>query len=44
MQESLQLVDPPAPNKNASLSSNDDVVFLRIVALPKGWKLFSLYL
>jgi hypothetical protein len=44
MQESLQLVDPPAPNKNASLSSNDDVVFLRIVALPKGWKLLSLYL
>jgi DNA topoisomerase 2-associated protein PAT1 len=42
--ESLQLVDPLAPNKNASLSSNDDVVFLRIVALPKGRKLLSRYL
>jgi DNA topoisomerase 2-associated protein PAT1 len=42
--ESLQLVDPLAPNKNAPLSSNDDVVFLRIVALPKGRKLLSRYL
>ncbi|KAK3152790.1 hypothetical protein QOZ80_2BG0163650 [Eleusine coracana subsp. coracana] len=42
--ESLQLVDPLAPNKNAPLSSNDDLVFLRIVALPKGRKLLSRYL
>ncbi|XP_062218873.1 protein PAT1 homolog [Phragmites australis] len=42
--ESLQLVDPLAPNKNASLSSNDDLVFLRIVTLPKGRKLLSRYL
>ncbi|KAL6646784.1 hypothetical protein ACP70R_015478 [Stipagrostis hirtigluma subsp. patula] len=42
--ESLQLVDPLAPNKNAPLSSNDDLVFLRIVTLPKGRKLLSRYL
>lgn len=42
--ESLQLVDPLAPNKNAPLSSYDDLVFLRIVALPKGRKLLSRYL
>ncbi|PNT65031.1 hypothetical protein BRADI_4g36450v3 [Brachypodium distachyon] len=42
--ESLQLVDPLTPNKNASLSPNDDLVFLRIVSLPKGRKLLSRYL
>ncbi|CAL4949599.1 unnamed protein product [Urochloa decumbens] len=42
--ESLQLVDPLGPNKNAHLSANDDLVFLRIVSLPKGQKLLSHYI
>jgi len=42
--ESLQLVDPLAPNKTAPLTSYDDLVFLRIVTLPKGRKLLSCYL
>jgi len=42
--ESLQLVDPLAPNKTAPLTSYDDLVFLRIVTLPKGRKLLSRYL
>jgi len=42
--ESLQLVDPLAPNKNSPLSPYDDLVFLRIVTLPKGRKLLSRYL
>ncbi|KAF0932479.1 hypothetical protein E2562_010377 [Oryza meyeriana var. granulata] len=42
--ESLQLVDPLTPSKNAPLSPNDDLVFLRIVSLPKGRKLLSRYL
>ncbi|KQK20827.1 protein PAT1 homolog isoform X2 [Brachypodium distachyon] len=42
--ESLQLVDPLGPNKGAPLSPNDDLVFLRIISLPKGRKLLSRYL
>uniref|UniRef100_A0A0E0CJE8 mRNA decay factor PAT1 domain-containing protein n=1 Tax=Oryza meridionalis TaxID=40149 RepID=A0A0E0CJE8_9ORYZ len=42
--ESLQLVDPLTPSNNAPLSPNDDLVFLRIVSLPKGRKLLSRYL
>ncbi|KAI4989334.1 hypothetical protein ZWY2020_036651 [Hordeum vulgare] len=42
--ESLQLVDPLTPNKDASLLPNDDLVFLRIVSLPKGRKLLSRYI
>lgn len=42
--ESLQLVDPLGPNKNTHLSANDDLVFLRIVSLPKGRKLLSRYI
>ncbi|CAL4966128.1 unnamed protein product [Urochloa decumbens] len=42
--ESLQLVDPLGPNKNTLLSANDDLVFLRIVSLPKGRKLLSRYI
>jgi DNA topoisomerase 2-associated protein PAT1 len=34
--ESLQLVDPLGPNKSASLSPSNDLVFLRITSLPKG--------
>lgn len=42
--ESLQLVDPLTSNKDAPLSQNDDLVFLRIVSLPKGRKLLSRYI
>lgn len=42
--ESLQLVDPLGANKNTHLSANDDLVFLRIVSLPKGRKLLSRYI
>ncbi|KAL5207887.1 hypothetical protein ABZP36_032322 [Zizania latifolia] len=42
--ESLQLVDPLTPGNNAPLLPNDDLVFLRIVSLPKGRKLLSRYL
>ncbi|RLM93841.1 hypothetical protein C2845_PM08G00850 [Panicum miliaceum] len=42
--ESLQLVDPLDANKNRHLSANDDLVFLRIVSLPKGRKLLSRYI
>jgi len=42
--ESLQLVDPLGANKNRHLSANDDLVFLRIVSLPKGQKLLSRYI
>jgi len=42
--ESLQLVDPLGANKNRHLSANDDLVFLRIVSLPKGRKLLSRYI
>jgi DNA topoisomerase 2-associated protein PAT1 len=42
--ESLQLVDPLGPNKNTHLSAKDDLVFLRIVSLPKGRKLLSRYI
>ncbi|KAL5207116.1 hypothetical protein ABZP36_031551 [Zizania latifolia] len=42
--ETLQLVDPLGPNKTELLSPNDDLVFLRIVSLPKGRKLLSRYL
>ncbi|KAK1633159.1 hypothetical protein QYE76_007474 [Lolium multiflorum] len=42
--ESLQLVDPLTPNKDIPLSPNDDLVFLRIVSLPKGRKLLSRYI
>ncbi|KAL6603667.1 hypothetical protein ACP70R_044028 [Stipagrostis hirtigluma subsp. patula] len=42
--ESLQLVDPLGPNKSAHLSPSEDLVFLRIVSLPKGRKLYSRYL
>jgi DNA topoisomerase 2-associated protein PAT1 len=42
--ESLQLVDPLTPSNNGPLSPNDDLVFLRIVSLPKGRKLLSRYL
>ncbi|KAG8070544.1 hypothetical protein GUJ93_ZPchr0006g45392 [Zizania palustris] len=42
--ESLQLVDPLTPSNHAPLLPNDDLVFLRIVSLPKGRKLLSRYL
>ena len=42
--ESLQLVDPLGANKNRHMSANDDLVFLRIVSLPKGRKLLSRYI
>ncbi|KAG8069848.1 hypothetical protein GUJ93_ZPchr0006g41641 [Zizania palustris] len=42
--ETLQLVDPLGPNKTEPLSPNDDLVFLRIVSLPKGRTLLSRYL
>lgn len=42
---SLQLVDPLGKNGHAGgLSSKDDLVFLRIISLPKGWKLLARYL
>lgn len=44
---SLQLVDPLGPGKSGhtvSLGPNDDLVFLRLVSLPKGRKLLSRYL
>ncbi|KQK09943.1 protein PAT1 homolog 1 [Brachypodium distachyon] len=44
---SLQLVDPLGPSKSAhssSLAPKDDIVFLRIVSLPKGRKLLARYL
>ncbi|XP_072951279.1 protein PAT1 homolog 2-like [Typha angustifolia] len=44
---SLQLVDPlgpGTPNHPVGLSPKDDIVFLRIVSLPKGRKLLSRYL
>lgn len=43
--ESLQLVDPLGKNGDAvRLSPEDDLVFLRLVSLPKGKKLLSRYL
>ncbi|XAR67289.1 hypothetical protein NMG60_11001985 [Bertholletia excelsa] len=42
---SLQLVDPLGKNGNTvDLAPKDDLVFLRIVSLPKGRKLLSRYL
>uniref|UniRef100_A0A1D1YKY2 Protein PAT1 1 n=1 Tax=Anthurium amnicola TaxID=1678845 RepID=A0A1D1YKY2_9ARAE len=44
---SLQLVDPLGPAKAGhavGLGPNDDLVFLRLVSLPKGRKLLSRYL
>ncbi|MQM18696.1 hypothetical protein Taro_051691 [Colocasia esculenta] len=44
---SLQLVDPLGPGKTGhavGLGPNDDLVFLRLVSLPKGRKLLSRYL
>ncbi|XP_058104040.1 protein PAT1 homolog 1-like isoform X2 [Magnolia sinica] len=45
---SLQLVDPLGPGKcggnSVGLAPKDDLVFLRIVSLPKGRKLLSKYL
>lgn len=43
---SLQLVDPlgKTNNNSAELTSKDDIVFLRLVTLPKGRKLISRYL
>ncbi|KAM0948640.1 hypothetical protein DsansV1_C06g0061531 [Dioscorea sansibarensis] len=44
---SLQLVDPLGPGKaghSVGLSPQDDLVFLRLVSLPKGRKLLSRYL
>ncbi|KAJ1263602.1 hypothetical protein BS78_09G198400 [Paspalum vaginatum] len=44
---SLQLVDPFAPNKpghSSGLAPKDDLIFLRIVSLPKGRKLLARYL
>ncbi|KAL4569981.1 hypothetical protein LXL04_025630 [Taraxacum kok-saghyz] len=43
---SLQLVDPLGknPNNSPGLTSKDDIVFLRLVSLPKGRKLISRYL
>jgi DNA topoisomerase 2-associated protein PAT1 len=44
---SLQLVDPLGPSKSShssGLAPKDDLVFLRIVSLPKGRKLLSRYL
>ncbi|KAJ6842040.1 protein PAT1-like protein 1-like [Iris pallida] len=44
---SLQLVDPLGPGKaghSVGLAPKDDLVFLRLVSLPKGRKLLSRYL
>jgi len=44
---SLQLVDPLSPGKtghSAGLLPKDDIVFLRLVSLPKGRKLLSRFL
>uniref|UniRef100_UPI003C30952F protein PAT1 homolog 1-like n=1 Tax=Typha latifolia TaxID=4733 RepID=UPI003C30952F len=44
---SLQLVDPLGPSKtghSVGLDPKDDLVFLRLVSLPKGRKLLSSYL
>ncbi|KAK7342864.1 hypothetical protein VNO80_25820 [Phaseolus coccineus] len=42
---SLQLVDPLGKNGNkVGLGAKDDVVFLRLVSIPKGRKLMSKYL
>lgn len=44
---SLQLVDPLGPGNSShsvGLAPNDDLVFLRLVSLPKGRKLLSRYL
>ncbi|PUZ65245.1 hypothetical protein GQ55_3G208100 [Panicum hallii var. hallii] len=44
---SLQLVDPFGPNKpgqSSGLAPKDDLIFLRIVSLPKGRKLLARYL
>jgi DNA topoisomerase 2-associated protein PAT1 len=44
---SLQLVDPLGPNKSgqsSGLATKDDIVFLRIVSLPKGRKFLARYL
>ncbi|XXG68548.1 hypothetical protein AAC387_Pa06g1608 [Persea americana] len=44
---SLQLVDPLRPNNgnhSVGFAPNDDLVFLRLVSLPKGRKLISRYL
>ncbi|KAL7610087.1 hypothetical protein Lser_V15G10943 [Lactuca serriola] len=42
---SLQLVDPLGKTNNSvGLTSKDDIVFLRLVSLPKGRKLISRYL
>ncbi|CAD6333268.1 unnamed protein product [Miscanthus lutarioriparius] len=44
---SLQLVDPFGPNKpghSGGLAPKDDLIFLRIVSLPKGRKLLARYL
>ncbi|KAI3734253.1 hypothetical protein L6452_13718 [Arctium lappa] len=43
---SLQLVDPlgVSSNTSAGLAPKDDIVFLRVVSLPKGRKLLSRYL
>lgn len=42
---SLQLLDPPSKNGHTSgHSTKDDLVFLRIVSLPKGRKLLARYL
>jgi DNA topoisomerase 2-associated protein PAT1 len=44
---SLQLVDPLGPNKSgqsSGLAAKDDIVFLRIVSLPKGRKFLARYL
>ncbi|KAL6841526.1 hypothetical protein ACP4OV_028669 [Aristida adscensionis] len=44
---SLELVDPFGPNKpgrSSGLAPKDDIIFLRIVSLPKGRKLLVRYL
>ncbi|RWR81884.1 protein PAT1 1-like protein [Cinnamomum micranthum f. kanehirae] len=44
---SLQLVDPLSPGKggrSVGLAPTDDLIFLRLVSLPKGRKLLSRYL
>ncbi|XP_062231845.1 protein PAT1 homolog 1-like [Phragmites australis] len=44
---SLELVDPFGPNKpghSSGLAPKDDLIFLRIVSLPKGRKLLTRYL
>ncbi|KAF8719300.1 hypothetical protein HU200_023999 [Digitaria exilis] len=43
----LQLVDPFGPNKpghSSGLAPKDDLIFLRVVSLPKGRKLLARYL